>query len=83
MLLFPAKNSFHLRYSRQKFVDRVSSGNDSLATRLLQLTVLWTTGVYYTEITAYNELNMSSHFRLSPCSPTANYIKEFHWLPMK
>ena len=24
-----------------------------------------------------------SHFRLSPGSPTANYIKELHWLPMK
>ena len=22
-------------------------------------------------------------FRLSPCSPTANYIKKLHWLPMK
>ena len=62
MLLFPVKNSFHQGYSRQKVVDRISSGNDSLATRLLQLTVLCTTCEYYREITSYNELNMSSHF---------------------
>ena len=43
MFLFLAKNLFSQRYSRQKIFDRVSSGNDSLATRLLQLTVLWTT----------------------------------------
>ena len=55
-------NGLHQKYNRQKVVDRISSGNDSLATRLLQLTVLWTTCLYYTEITAYNELSMLSHF---------------------
>ena len=64
MLFFPVKNLFHQRYSRQKIVDRFSSGNDSLATRLLQL-------------------NCRLIFRLSPGSPTANYIKDLHWLPMK
>ena len=83
MLQFPAKNLFHQRYSRQKVVDRISSGNDSLATRLLQLTVIWSTCEYYTE----NQRIMNSACRpisrLSPGSPTANYIKELHWLPMK
>ena len=63
MLLFPAINLFHQRYSRQNVVDRVSLSKDFLATRLLQVTVQWTTCVYYTEITAYNELSISSHFQ--------------------
>ena len=85
MLLFPAINLFHRRYSRQKVVDRISSGNDSLATRLLQLTVLWTTCEYYTEYKLRRIMNSACRltFRLSPGSPTANYIKELHWLPMK
>ena len=62
MLLFPSKNFLNQRYSRQKGVDRVSSDGDSLATRLLQLTALWTTCVYYTEITAYTGLSILSHF---------------------
>ena len=45
-----------------KFVDRDSSSNESLATRLLQLNVLWTICVYYTEVTEYSELSMLSHF---------------------
>ena len=83
MLLFPAKNLFHQRYSRQKVVDRISSGNDSLATRLLQLTVLWTTCEYIQKLQRIMNSACRLIFRLSPCSPTANYIKKLHWLPMK
>ena len=42
---FLRKSLFHQRYSRQKVIDRVNSNNGSLATRLLQLTVLRTTCV--------------------------------------
>ena len=82
MLLFPAKKLFHQRYSRQKVVDRVNSGNDSLVTRLLQLAVVWTTCLYYTEITASNELSMS-HFKAITWFINSNFFKELHWLLMK
>ena len=79
---FPTKNFFHQRYSRQKNVERVSSGNDSLATRWLQqLTVL----PLYIKQKLHGIMSSACQliFRLSPGSPTANYIKDLRWLPMK
>ena len=83
MLLFNAKNLFHQKYSRQKVVDRDGLGNDSLATRLLQLAAQWTTCVGYTEKHRIRKLACRLMLSLSAGTSTAIYIKKLHWLPMK